>query len=134
MKSLFYVILMFSQLFNSCLFDACFVRTGLWSIVCFSFYEGAATPGFLIFYFPKVFLLHRFQIYFLFPYLYICVCVCVVTVLAIDLMNVRFLFLRVVHVKDLIIYLILLLHNNRKRKKKLTKKMKRSPDERHIKT
>ena len=67
MQSLFFVIRIFSQVVNSCLFDACFNRTCLWSIVCFYFHIFAAM---LIFLFLHFFIFLKFPNLFLF-FLYI---------------------------------------------------------------
>ena len=89
MQFLFFVTRIFSQVVNSCLFDSCFNRTGLWSIVCFSFHTCAASDDFSISpfsYISKVLFNPSFQISFFLSYIYL------LAVLAIDLINSWFLF------------------------------------------
>ena len=67
---MWFVIRIFSQSVNSCLFDACFNRAGLWSVVCFSSTDFSISPffKFLNFFFTLV---SKYLYIF-----YICVCVC----------------------------------------------------------
>ena len=84
MITLISAIRMFSLFVNSCLFDASFNRTGLWSIACLSFHTCAATSDVSISpfcYISKVFFNPSFQICFCLSYIYL------LTVLAIDLIS-----------------------------------------------
>ena len=90
MRSLFFVMRMFSQLVNICLFNVSFNRIGLWSIVYPFFHIIFATSDFSIspfFIFLNCSLTLVPKFIFVFP-------IYLLVVLAIDLINSWFLFWR----------------------------------------
>ena len=90
-NAMFFVIRIFSQFVNSCLFDACFNRTGLWFTACYSFHTCAATADFSI---SQFFIFLKCSLTLVSKFLFVFSIIYILAIFAIDLINSWFIFWR----------------------------------------